>query len=242
MNLMPAPPKFRRCARYIRGLLRSCLWQLGARAQKEQLTQLSGHLAATRPQKPVRARCTKTPYAPVRHRRSAQRGANEIHAMLDGTFRQLNAEFGFSADHACAAAHAFVQDMQRIEHSHVQCNERGQRVLNQPGIYPAPWCALDAFARRAGVGHQRAGNVEQSATSQLDAQLRERKRSFTRRIEAVDRIQQAATGWKSAWLRSKPLKAELLQLQQRLGAMDHQLLAAPVPTTTVADDQTASAA
>jgi hypothetical protein len=36
--------------------------------------------------------------------------------------------------------------------------------------------------------------VEQVAAAQLDAQLRERRRSFGRRIEAIERIQQAATG------------------------------------------------
>jgi hypothetical protein len=33
-----------------------------------------------------------------------------------------------------------------------------------------------------------------SAAAQLDAQLRERRRNFGRRIEAIDRIQQAAGG------------------------------------------------
>jgi hypothetical protein len=42
---------------------------------------------------------------------------------------------------------------------------------------------------------RRAGDVElwsKTAAAQLDAQLRERRRNFGRRIEAIDRIQQAA--------------------------------------------------
>jgi hypothetical protein len=41
------------------------------------------------------------------------------------------------------------------------------------------------------------GEVElwnKSAAAQLDAQLRERRRNFGRRLEAIERIQQAATG------------------------------------------------
>jgi hypothetical protein len=42
-----------------------------------------------------------------------------------------------------------------------------------------------------------AGELEmwsKSAISQLDAQITERQRSYAQRIEAIDRIQQAATG------------------------------------------------
>jgi hypothetical protein len=54
------------------------------------------------------------------------------------------------------------------------------------------------LSTRLRVVHESAlGEVElwsKSAAAQLDAQLRERRRNFGRRIEAIDRIQQAATG------------------------------------------------
>jgi hypothetical protein len=55
-----------------------------------------------------------------------------------------------------------------------------------------------ALATRLRVVYESAlGEVElwsKSSAAQLDAQLRERRRNFGRRIEAIERIQQAATG------------------------------------------------
>ena len=55
-----------------------------------------------------------------------------------------------------------------------------------------------ALATRLRVVYESAlGEVElwnKSAASQLDAQLRERRRNFGRRLEAIERIQQAASG------------------------------------------------
>ena len=57
---------------------------------------------------------------------------------------------------------------------------------------------MRALATRLRAIHETAlGDVEmwsKSAAAQLDAQLRERRRNFTRRIEAIDRIQQATGG------------------------------------------------
>jgi hypothetical protein len=226
-------------------LLRELFVQLGARAQKEQLTQLSDTLQ----QRGLKLGARKVYedtftrlYAIVDQ---AQRGANEIHAMLDGTFRQLNAEFGFSLQITpVPLLTPFVQDMQRIEHSHVQYLSVGNVLkLNQPEFTQRLVRALSMRLRA--VLELATNELEmwsKSATSQLDAQLRERKRSFTRRIEAVDRIQQAATGLEERLAEIEASEAELLQLQQRLEQWTNQLLAAPVPTTTAADDQTASAA
>ena len=57
---------------------------------------------------------------------------------------------------------------------------------------------MRALAMRLRTVYESAANDlelwSKSATAQLDAQLRERRRSFARRMEAVDRIQQAASG------------------------------------------------
>jgi DNA anti-recombination protein RmuC len=52
--------------------------------------------------------------------------------------------------------------------------------------------------------------------AQLDAQLRERKRSFSRRIDAVDRIQAAASGLEERI-------AEIEEGQQALDSLSEQL-------------------
>ena len=64
-----------------------------------------------------------------------------------------------------------------------------------------------------------------SATAQLDAQLRERKRSFARRIEAVDRIQQAATGLEERITEIEEGEAELQRLDDHLLQLTEQLMA-----------------
>ena len=66
-----------------------------------------------------------------------------------------------------------------------------------------------------------------SATAQLDAQLRERKRSFVRRIEAVDRIQQAAGGLVERITEIEDSEKTLLQLEKRLHELTTELLALP---------------
>ena len=61
---------------------------------------------------------------------------------------------------------------------------------------PIDWCAPWQPALRA-INESALVDVEmwsKSAAAQLDAQLRERRRNFTRRIEAIDRIQQATGG------------------------------------------------
>ncbi|MDP1142481.1 hypothetical protein, partial [Klebsiella pneumoniae] len=66
-----------------------------------------------------------------------------------------------------------------------------------------------------------------SATAQLDAQLRERRRSFARRIEAVDRIQQAASGLVERIAEIEEGEEELLQLERKLHELTSNLVAPP---------------
>lgn len=63
-----------------------------------------------------------------------------------------------------------------------------------------------------------------SATSQLDAQLKERKRSFARRIEAVDRISEAASGLMERIAEIESAAQQLTALEHRLAQWIQQLL------------------
>ena len=67
-----------------------------------------------------------------------------------------------------------------------------------------------------------------SASSQLEAQMRERRHSFARRIEAVDRIQQAASGLMEHIAAVEAAEAQLQHLEQQLDARCHQLLHLPL--------------
>ena len=69
-----------------------------------------------------------------------------------------------------------------------------------------------------------------SATAQLDAQLKERKRSFARRIEAVDRIQNAASGLVERIAEIETADEQLTALQLQLGQATMELLQPLSPT------------
>ena len=66
------------------------------------------------------------------------------------------------------------------------------------------------------------------ATAQLDAQLKERKRSFARRIEAVDRIQSAASGLMEHIAQIESAEAQLHAIDQMLTDKTELLLHLPV--------------
>ena len=64
-----------------------------------------------------------------------------------------------------------------------------------------------------------------SAAAQLDAQLRERRRNFSRRIEAVSRIQQAASGLDERIRELQSQQTELNLIDAKLAELTEQLLA-----------------
>jgi hypothetical protein len=129
--------------------------------------------------------------------RTAQKTSAEIQSMLTGTFRQLNAEYGFSLQAPREPDLArYERDLDLVERSHNQyLGVANTFRLAQPEFADR---LVRALATRLRVVYESAlGEVElwnKSAAAQLDAQLRERRRNFARRIEAIERIQQAATG------------------------------------------------
>jgi hypothetical protein len=138
----------------------------------------------------------------------AQILSGEIQSMLMASFRQLNAEFSFSLQAPKEPELArFSQDLELIERSHLQY----LGVSNLIKLSQAEFSErlTRALATRLRVVFESAlGEVElwnKSAASQLDAQLRERRRNFARRLEAIERIQQAASG-----------------LDERIGEIDEQ--------------------
>lgn len=123
--------------------------------------------------------------------------SGEIQSMLTASFRQLNAEFSFSLQAPKEPELIrYEHDLELIERSHLQYLGVGNVLkLSQPEFSER---LVRALATRLRVVYESAlGEVElwnKSAASQLDAQLRERRRNFGRRLEAIERIQQAASG------------------------------------------------
>ena len=162
--------------------------------------------------------------------RKAQATSVEIQNMLGGTFRQLNAEYGFSLQAPQEPDLArYIRDLDLVERSHTQYLGVGNALkLAQPEFADR---LVRALATRLRVVYESAlGEVElwnKSAAAQLDAQLRERRRNFGRRIEAIERIQQAATGLDDRIAEIDAQEVALSQLDAKLIELTAHLIATP---------------
>jgi hypothetical protein len=120
----------------------------------------------------------------------------EISNMLATSYKQLNAEFGFTLQAPKEPELArYERDLEVVERSHVQyMGVSNVLKLAQPEFADR---LVRALATRLRVVFESAlGEVEmwnKSTAAQLDSQLRERRKNFSRRIEAVERIEEAAT-------------------------------------------------
>lgn len=221
-------------------LLRDVFQQLGAKALKLELAEL----AQTLQQKGLKLGVKKIYVQTFDKLRAtldkAQASGTEIQAMLGGTFRQLNAEFGFSLQvPPPPQLEHFTRDLDQIEQSHLQYLGMGNALkLAQPEFAERLVRALGMRLRT--VYESAANDLElwsKSATAQLDAQLRERRRSFSRRIEAVDRIQQAASGLVERIAEIEASEDELVQLESKLKELTSQLIALPGAELAQSDEQ-----
>jgi hypothetical protein len=156
--------------------------------------------------------------------------ASDIQAMLEGSFKGLNAEYGFSLQAPpLPQLTRYGQDLEQVEQSHLQYLSLGNILrLAQPEYGERLARAL--MSRLRAVYDTAVNDVElwnKSAAAQLDAQLRERRRNFTRRIEAVSRIQQAAGGLDERIRELQSQQSELNLLDDKLAELTDHLLAVP---------------
>ena len=208
------------------GLLCDLVNLLSVPTLKVELTELTTALK----QPGIKLRLKKT-YGQTfsRLREGLRRGQvlmGEIQSMLDSAFRRINAEFGFSLQVPQAPDMAlWMQDLDLIERSHLRYLGLGNLIrLAQAEFSDRLVRALSSRLRV--VFESALDEVElwnKSASAQLDAQLRERRRNFARRLEAVERIQQAAsslderiTEIDDQEIRLKGLEAKLAELTARL--------------------------
>ncbi|MES2481997.1 MAG: dynamin family protein [Pseudomonadota bacterium] len=178
-------------------LLRECLDMLGSKHLREEMTQFNRLL-----RQPGIKLGVKKAYAHTFDRLRAalgraQAASADIQTMLAGAFRQLNTEHGFSLQAPKEPDFTrFRRDLDQIERSHLQyLGVTNVLRLAQPQFTDRLVRTL--MVRLRAVFEIAQGEVElwnKSAAAQLDAQLRERKRNYVRRIDAVQRIQQAAAG------------------------------------------------
>jgi hypothetical protein len=151
----------------------------------------------------------------------AKATAGEIQAMLSATFKTLNAEFGFSLQTPVDLQwHDFDSELASIEASYLQYLGFGYSLkLANPLFGQRMVSALGMRLRQ--LFESAANDLDlwsKSATSQLDAQLKERQRSFARRLEAMDRIREASSGLVERIAEMESVALQLTVVEQRLGA------------------------
>ncbi|MBS0339274.1 MAG: dynamin family protein [Proteobacteria bacterium] len=208
-------------------LLREVYAVLGSTALKADMAKLAAMLKRPGIKLSVRKVYGETFDALRGNLREVQETTAEIQAMLNATFRQLNAEHGFTL---LAPAEpdlmGFIQQLGQIEQSHIQY----LGVSNMLKLAQPDFCdkLVRALASRLRVVNEAAmTEVERwskGAGAQLDAQLKERRRNFGRRIEAVERIQSAAGGLDERLAEIATQEAALKELGERLQELTSLLL------------------
>ena len=147
--------------------------------------------------------------------------------MLEATFSHLNTDYGFSLRVADAPdVTGYLNELDLIERSHLQYLGVGNTWrLAQLEFAQNVVRALSTRLRRV---HETAlADVEawsKSAASQLDSQLRGRRRNFVRRLEAIDRIAQASEGLDERIAEVQGRDADLQQAQQKLDELTGYLM------------------
>lgn len=176
-------------------LLREVFTALGTSTLRAELRQLNDALRQPGIKLGARKAYSET-FHRLRDVFAHTKGLNaEIHNMLATSFKQLNAEYGFSLQTPREPELArYLNDLDAVERSHAQYLGLGNAFrLAQPEFADR---LVRALATRLRVVFESAlGEVElwnKSAASQLDGQLRERRKNFAKRLEAIERIQNAA--------------------------------------------------
>ncbi len=178
-------------------LLRDVFALLSTKSLRSEMNQLMQSLLQTGLKLGVKKSYGETFDRLRENLRRVQSLIGEIHIMLGTSFKQLNAEQGFSLQPPAEPnLQSYIDNLDQVERGHLQYLGLGNAFrLAQPEFADR---LVRALATRLRTVYQAAlGDVElwsKSAAAQLDAQLRERRRNFRRRLEAIDRIQQAAGG------------------------------------------------
>ena len=215
-------------------LMNQAFHLLGATSLRKELEQLSGALEHSGLKVGVRKVYAST-FERLRDLGAQVRAAAaEVQTMLAAMFRELNAEFGFSLQPpGDLQLHDFERELAQIEESYLQYLSFGNTLKLANPMFGQRM--LKALGMRLRAVFESAANDldlwSKSATAQLDAQLKERKRSFARRMEAVDRIHEAASGLAQRIAEIESAEQQLVQLEQRLVQWAQQLLQVPQAQT-----------
>ena len=221
-------------------LLREVFTLLGTGTLKTEMAELTKALRTPGIKLGVRRAYTLTFDRLRAGLQRAQSTSGDIQSMLTGTFRQLNTEYGFSLQAPKEPDLArYARDLELVERSHNQYLGVANALrLAQPDFADRLVRALGTRLRM--VYESALAEVElwnKSAAAQLDAQLRERRRNFGRRLEAIERIQQAASGLDDRIAEITSQETVLDELDAKLAELTSHLTEAPAVTAAVVEPQ-----
>lgn len=213
-------------------LIREIFGLLGPKTLKDEMAQLTAALKQKGFKLGIKRSYGETFERLRANLRQVHAKGLDIHAMLAATFLQLNTEYGFSLQVPDEPQMApYLSDLDLIERSHVQYLGIGNAFrLAQPEFADRLVRALSTRMRT--VNETVLGDIEawsKSAASQLDSQLRERRKNFVRRLEAIDRIGQASSGLDERIEDIHARSTELDQVELKLVELTDSLLQMTTP-------------
>ena len=221
-------------------MLRELLVGLSSEALRDEVAQMQREASATLfnlgAKRAFVALCTRLQARVVKAR---ERGS-EVHEMLLASFRQLNSEYGFALTLTrLPLLERCERELELIERSYSQYLGLSQALrLAEPRFMEQFRRMLVSKLRMA--FENASGEIElwnKSASNLIDSQLRERRRAFKRRREALERVHSAADdlAQRIAELeaqdrRGQQLLARLRQMSAALRDAAHEV---PAPVESV---------
>jgi hypothetical protein len=159
---------------------------------------------------------------------NAGRQAEEMRQMLEASFKQLNTEFGFAFTLSPPPElSSFLTELDLIAHNYGRYLGISQAWrLAAPGF--AEQFRRMLLSKLRVVFENASSELElwsKSATTQVDVQLRERRRAFTRRREALQRVQLAAGELEQRIAEVQSQDQHLADTQARLDALAQRAIA-----------------
>lgn len=218
-------------------LMREVFSVLGSSNLKKEMSELNGQLMEKGIKLGVKRVYGDTFARLKANLQRVQSLCGEIQNMLSASFRALNVEHGFALQVPTEPQMTqHLAELDVVERSHVQYMGFGNTIkLAQSEFTDRLVRALSTRVRNI---HEAAlADVElwsKTAAAQIDAQLRERRRNFSRRLEAIDRIQQAAGGLDDRIQDIENQELALNQVELKLIELtDYLIAASPAPDATL---------
>lgn len=208
-------------------LIREIFQMLSGKALNQEIAQLTQALSQSGLKFGVKKAYEATFERLLLGLSAVEKAGDEVQAMLAASFRQLNADFGFSlqAPTPLSFAH-FQDDLRQLQNSHLHyVSFGGTLVLARSGVADRLVRALKSRLRI--IFETALTELElwgKGAIAQLDTQWLERRRNYVRRVDAIERVQQAGGGLDARVSEIEMTQHTLIAQEAKLVALTFALL------------------